>query len=79
MTPLDIIRAWKNEEYRLSLSADQRALLPEQPAGLIELTDAELELVAGGRGGTTTGNSTGCDTLDLVVGGEQKSWLPANF
>ena len=58
MTPLEIIRAWKDEEYRLSLSAEQRAQLPEHPAGLIELTDAELE---------------------LVVGGEQKQWLPANF
>jgi mersacidin/lichenicidin family type 2 lantibiotic len=44
----DIIRAWKDEEYRLSLSNAERALLPEHPAGLIELTDADLEMVAGG-------------------------------
>ena len=48
MSTLDIIRAWKDEEYRLSLSAQQRALLPEHPAGLIELADAELDTVAGG-------------------------------
>jgi mersacidin/lichenicidin family type 2 lantibiotic len=49
MSYLDIIRAWKDEEYRLSLSEEQRALLPEHPAGLIELTDADLDNAAGGR------------------------------
>jgi mersacidin/lichenicidin family type 2 lantibiotic len=43
MSTLDIIRAWKDEEYRLSLDE-----MPAHPAGLIELTDADLELVAGG-------------------------------
>lgn len=36
---LDIIRAWKNEEYRLSLRGAEQAMLPEHPAGLIELRD----------------------------------------
>ena len=44
MSYLDIIRAWKDEEYRLSLSEEQRAVLPEHPAGLIELEDVDLEL-----------------------------------
>jgi mersacidin/lichenicidin family type 2 lantibiotic len=48
MSTLDIIRAWKDEDYRLSLSDEQRALLPAHPAGLLELTDAELDAVAGG-------------------------------
>lgn len=47
MAYLDIIRAWKDPKYRLSLSDDERALLPENPAGLIELTDAELGGVSG--------------------------------
>ena len=47
MTMVDIIRAWKDAQYRESLSDEQRALLPEHPAGLIELADAELETVAG--------------------------------
>lgn len=42
MTNLDIIRAWKDEEYRVSLSDEQRALLPEHPAGAIELPAAQL-------------------------------------
>jgi mersacidin/lichenicidin family type 2 lantibiotic len=48
MSHQDIIRAWKDEEYRNSLSESERAQLPENPAGLIELPDSELEAVAGG-------------------------------
>lgn len=44
----DIIRAWKDEEYRQSLSDAERAMLPINPAGMIELTDAELGSAAGG-------------------------------
>jgi len=48
MKNVDVIRAWKDEEYRLSLSKADRALLPEHPAGGIELTDAELGSASGG-------------------------------
>jgi mersacidin/lichenicidin family type 2 lantibiotic len=48
MSHQDIIRAWKDEEYRNSLSDAERAQLPEHPAGLIELPDEELDAVAGG-------------------------------
>ena len=47
---MDIIRAWKDEEYRLSLTEEQRALLPDSPAGLMELSDAELASIVGGSG-----------------------------
>jgi mersacidin/lichenicidin family type 2 lantibiotic len=43
-----IIRAWKDEPYRLSLSDAERAALPANPAGFIELNDAQLEAAAGG-------------------------------
>ena len=46
-----IIKAWKDEEYRNNLTAAERAQLPENPAGLIELTDADLDQAAGGTGG----------------------------
>jgi mersacidin/lichenicidin family type 2 lantibiotic len=49
MSKQNIIRAWKDEAYRRSLSDAERALLPENPAGLIELTDAELGAVTGGQ------------------------------
>jgi mersacidin/lichenicidin family type 2 lantibiotic len=49
MPPRDIIRAWKDEEFRLGLSDAQRLLLPAHPAGTIALDDADLDHVAGGR------------------------------
>jgi mersacidin/lichenicidin family type 2 lantibiotic len=52
MSTEQIIRAWKDEAYRKSLSEVERAQLPEHPAGLVELTDEQMESVAGG----TTGN-----------------------
>jgi mersacidin/lichenicidin family type 2 lantibiotic len=50
MREIDIVRAWKDAEYRASLSADELATLPESPIGNLDLdlTDAELELIAGG-------------------------------
>ena len=33
MKEIDIVRAWKDEEYRASLSEEERGLLPEHPAG----------------------------------------------
>ena len=47
MRNMDIIRAWKDPEYRLSLSEAEKALLPDHPAGIIELTGADLGAVAG--------------------------------
>ena len=48
MKNTQVIRAWKDPEYRQSLSSADRALLPTHPAGAVELTDAELEGAAGG-------------------------------
>jgi mersacidin/lichenicidin family type 2 lantibiotic len=42
MSKLDIIRAWKDPDYRLSLTDSDRAKLPAHPAGLIELSDVDL-------------------------------------
>lgn len=59
------IRAWEDPEYRKSLSADELAALPGNPAGAIELTDAELGHVVGG---AQSGNSTGCNTKTCTRG-----------
>jgi mersacidin/lichenicidin family type 2 lantibiotic len=66
MSHLDIIRAWKDEEYRLSLSDAERTQLPDNPAGLIELTDAQLGAVAGGH---TPIDFSGLISLDEELGG----------
>ncbi|MEQ8756242.1 MAG: mersacidin/lichenicidin family type 2 lantibiotic [Coleofasciculus sp. G1-WW12-02] len=49
MSNIDIIRAWKDEEYRNSLSEEERSQLPENPAGMIELSDDAAQAVAGGK------------------------------
>ncbi len=43
----NIVRAWKDEAYRQSLSAEEEAVLPGNPVGEIELTQAELEAISG--------------------------------
>ena len=48
MTTDKIVRSWKDEDYWQSLSDAERMLLPDNPASLIELTDAELSGVDGG-------------------------------
>jgi mersacidin/lichenicidin family type 2 lantibiotic len=48
MSQENIIRAWKDENFRQQLSEKERALLPEHPAGAIELAEADLGAVAGG-------------------------------
>ena len=62
MSKLDIVRAWKDEDYCESLSDKQRALLPQNPAGVVELKDEDL-LQA--EGGTTFSITLGCDSLVL--------------
>jgi mersacidin/lichenicidin family type 2 lantibiotic len=54
MSTIDVIRAWKDEDYRNSLSPEQREQLPTNPAGLVELNDGDLN---GVEGGTDTGLS----------------------
>ncbi|HEX2913349.1 MAG TPA: mersacidin/lichenicidin family type 2 lantibiotic [Chloroflexia bacterium] len=39
---LDVIRAWKDEDYREGLSDEQKSQLSENPAGMVELSDEEL-------------------------------------
>jgi mersacidin/lichenicidin family type 2 lantibiotic len=48
MSNVDVIRAWKEANYRKGLSQEELAGLPQNPAGLVDLSDTELEGVAGG-------------------------------
>lgn len=67
----DVVRAWKDEAYRLSLSEAERCSLPENPVGEIELTDADLEAVYGGnKGGHNShhcNNSNNCNNSNYGV------------
>ena len=39
----EVIRAWKDEDYRETLTPEHRAKLPQHPAGRIEFEQPELE------------------------------------
>ncbi|ATB41788.1 type 2 lantibiotic, mersacidin/lichenicidin family [Cystobacter fuscus] len=43
-----ILRAWRDPEYFNSLSAEERAALPANPASAFALDDSVLESVTGG-------------------------------
>ncbi len=60
MSKRNIIRAWKNAEYRKSLSAEERAQLPENPAGLVELDIDEASSVSGDNETVYTWFCTSC-------------------
>jgi mersacidin/lichenicidin family type 2 lantibiotic len=40
--PIDIVRAWKDPEYRKSLTPEERACIPENPVEPIPTTEEEL-------------------------------------
>ncbi len=45
---IDVVRAWRDEEYRCSLSMEERASLPENPAGFATINDETLRSITGG-------------------------------
>ena len=55
MTTLETVKAWKDEDYRDTLTIEQQADLPEHPAGSIELQYSEL-----GDKGIVFGGTHGC-------------------
>lgn len=64
----DVTRAWKDEEYRNSLSAEQRAQLPPNPAGAGEISDSDLDSVSGGGEGITPNVGTcGLGSLGCIT------------
>ena len=53
MNEENIIRAWKDKDFRNSLTEDELNLLPSNPAGMIDISDAELEMANGGNVAST--------------------------
>ncbi|MBV7295645.1 mersacidin/lichenicidin family type 2 lantibiotic [Corynebacterium sp. TAE3-ERU12] len=48
MAEIDVVRAWKSDSYRGAQTEDKLADLPDNPAGISELNEAELMNVGGG-------------------------------
>lgn len=57
-----IVKAWKNAEFRESLSAEERAMLPDHPCGVVDLQDEDLAEIAGG----THLSCNTCNTCDCT-------------
>jgi len=43
MPTMEVVRAWKDQGYRDTLTAEQLAELPQHPAGVIEFGTPELD------------------------------------
>lgn len=72
-----VIRAWKDEEYRNSLSCEELEKLPKNPAGLIDLTENELNTILKGGvdlSGCGEGDSSGCTILGISTALSCISW-----
>lgn len=48
MSKRDVIKAWKNPGYRNTLSAEQLGAMPANPAGVMEIADEAIGVVAAG-------------------------------
>ena len=66
-----ILEAWRNEEYYLSLSEEERAGIPEHPSGILDVEDDVLRTIAGGcgvyytkQGCPTSGYCTPCNPYE---------------
>ncbi len=73
MKSFEIVRSWKDEEYRRTFRDEQRAALPENPAGLYELSDAEIGAVVGGDAYPNPTHyflTIGCCTFDTICGSQ---------
>jgi len=64
MNTNEVVRAWKDEDYRDTLTAERAKELPQHPAGVIEFERPELDdetFFKGGKGTLKT-NGNCCKT-----------------
>ena len=47
MSQSEIIRAWKDARFRRRLSEAERAMLPPNPVGVLEVTDEQIKEASG--------------------------------
>ena len=55
---VDVVRAWKDPGYRAGLGAGEFALIPPNPAGVVDLSDAQLRGATGLAAAPVTTNVT---------------------
>jgi mersacidin/lichenicidin family type 2 lantibiotic len=57
---VDVVRAWKDPEYRKTLTPEELASLPENPAGAAEVSDEDIGNVSGGVKSRPSGTCQNC-------------------
>jgi mersacidin/lichenicidin family type 2 lantibiotic len=62
---VDIVRAWKDPEYRKSLTPEQWASLPPHPADSQELTEEALSKITGGLSPIVAPRAGDCWTINF--------------
>jgi len=67
----EIVRAWKDADYRDTLTVENRAELPKHPAGVIEFEQPQLEDETLFKGGKYT-QGGGCNTAKCTFKGSCK-------
>jgi len=60
MSPNQIVRAWKDSDYRARLDSESAAAVPAHPAGDIDIADSMLELSGGEESRTEYLETIGC-------------------
>lgn len=65
---IDVARAWRDQDYFLTLSEEERAELGAHPAGALSLLeDSVLKSITGGCGSADTHVYGPCDTSGTAV------------
>ena len=73
MKSFEIVRSWKDEEYRHSFITESDEAPPENPAGLYELSDLEMGAVTGANEYQYPTNyllTVGCCTFETICGSQ---------
>lgn len=60
----DLIKSLKDERFRDGLSTEDQTAMPPNPAGVVELSDEDMELVVGGLAAQT---GTGAPQCECVI------------
>ena len=66
---IDVARAWRDEDYYMSLTEEERSSLGAHPAGAKTVADDALTSITGGCGGYY-GNKTPAVTVCYMTNGE---------
>jgi mersacidin/lichenicidin family type 2 lantibiotic len=57
---IDVARAWRDQDYYLSLTEDERVSLGTHPAGIMGVEDGVLSSITGGCGSLSLGGTVFC-------------------